>query len=230
MSESLDQLRDDLLTASLILDSEGLVEGYGHVSVRVPGQQAMIMTPRKGLGLLTSPDEMVVVGLDGQLIDGDETPALESIMHGEVYRQRPDVQALVRTHSEYVNIMGILGRKPRVVHGFGSFLGAEIPIMQRPLLITDVALARELAQVLGNAEAVLMRGNGDLVTGGNVAEATVKAIFLEESCRLQYLAMCAGEPQYFSDEERAIRSNPGYDHFGRAWEYYKARVLSEEVF
>lgn len=230
MAESLEQLRDDLLTASLILDSEGLVEGYGHVSARLPDQDAMVMTPRKGLGLLTSPDEMVIVSLDGKLIEGDETPALECIMHGEIYRQRPDVQALVRTHSEYVNVLSILGRKPRVVHGFGSFLGAEIPIMQKPLLITDVELARELAQNLGSAEAVLMRGNGDLVTGKNVAEATIKAIFLEESCRLQYLAMCAGEPQYFSSEESAIRSNPGYDHFGRAWEYYKARVLNEEVF
>lgn len=228
MTDSLDQLREDLLTASLILDSEGLVEGYGHVSARAPGRDdAMIMTPRKGLGLLTDPGEMVLVTFDGQLIEGDETPALESVMHGEIYRQRPDVQALVRTHSEYVNVISILGRKPRVVHGFGSFLGAEVPLHSKPLLITDAQLARELAETLGQAEAVVMRGNGDLVTGPSVAEATIKAIFLEESCRLQYLALCAGEPVYFSEEERTIRSNPGYDHFGRAWEYYKARVLDE---
>lgn len=230
MSNSLSGLREDLLTASQILDSEGLVEGYGHVSARLAGRDAMLMTPRKGLGLLSDSDEMLVVGFDGVLLGGDGPVAIEAVMHGEVYRRRPDVRALVRTHSEYVNVLSILGRPPRVVHGFGSFLGAAVPIFQRPLLITNQGLARELADALGAAEAVVMRGNGDLVTGATVAEATVKAIFLEESCRLQYLAMCAGEPTYFSEEDRRIRANPGYDHWGRAWDYYRARVLSEDGF
>lgn len=228
MSESLNSLREDLLTASLILDSEGLVEGYGHVSARVPGRDAMLITPRKGLGLLSEPDEMLMVSFDGQLIEGEGAVAIESVMHGEVFRRRPDVQALVRTHSEFVNVMSILGRRPRVVHGFGSFLGAEVPIFDRPLLITNPDLARQLADALGSAEAVVMRGNGDLVTGATVAEATVKAIFLEESCRLQYLAMSAGAPTYFSADDIAIRRDPGYDHWGRAWDYYRARVLHEE--
>jgi len=230
MSDPLSKLRQDLLIASQILDSEGLVEGYGHVSARLAGREAMLITPRTGLGLLSDPDEMLVVSFDGRLLEGDGPVAIESVMHGEVYRLRSDVHALVRTHSQYVNVLGILGRRPRVVHGFGSFLGAEVPIFPRPLLVTNVGLARELALALGSAEAILMRGNGDLVTGATVAEATVKAIFLEESCRIQYLALCVGEPTYFSPEDLAVRRDPGYDHWGRAWDFYTARVMGEDDF
>lgn len=217
-------LREDLLTASQILDNEGLVEGYGHVSARLPGRDAMVMTPRKGLGLLEIPREMVLVGFDGALLEGDGPVALEAAMHSAIYRKRPDVHALVRTHSTYVNIMGILGKSPRVVHGFGSFLGERVPIFPKPFLIVSPELGEELAECLGDAQAALLRGNGDLVTGRSIAEATVKAIFLEESCRLQYLALCAGEPAYFSPEEIEVRREPGYDHWGRAWEYYRARL------
>jgi HCOMODA/2-hydroxy-3-carboxy-muconic semialdehyde decarboxylase len=122
--------------------------------------------------------------------------------------------------------MGILGKKPKVVHGFGSFLGEEVPIFSKPYLVVSSDLAAEVAEALGTAEALLMRGNGDVVTGRSVQEATVKAIFLEESCRIQYLALCAGTPTYFSSQEIAIRSEPGYDHWGRAWAYYEARLTS----
>ena len=170
---------------------------------------------------------MLVMDFEGKLVEGDEPVPIESILHGAIYRARSDVSALVRTHSKYVNVMGILGKPARVVHGFGSFLGAEIPIYDKPFLISNAQLARELVAALGDSEAVLMRGNGDVVTGHTVGEATVKAIFLEESCELQYLALCAGQPKYFTPEELAIRREPGYDHFGRAWEYYRERLLME---
>lgn len=220
-------LREQLLDASLILDNQGLVQGYGHVSARLPGREAMLITPRKGLGLIEDPDEMLVMDFEGNLVEGDGPVPIESILHGAIFRARSDVSAVVRTHSRYVNVMGILGKPPRVVHGFGSFLGAEIPIYDKPFLISDAQLARELVAALGDAEAILMRGNGDVVTGHSVGEATVKAIFLEESCELQYLALCAGQPKYLTPEELAIRREPGYDHFGRAWEYYRERLLME---
>ena len=124
-------------------------------------------------------------------------------------------------------MLSILGKRPRAVHGFGSFLGAEVPIFAKPFLIVNADLARQVVATLGDAEAVVLRGNGDIVVGRSVAEATVKAIFLEESCELQYLALCAGEPTYMTADEVAIRHEPGYDHFGRAWEYYRERLYGE---
>ena len=66
-----------------------------------------------------------------------------------------------------------------------------------------------------------------LIVGESVPEATVKAIFLEEACELMYLALCAGEPAYYAESELAVRSNPGYDHFRRAWDYYRERLYVE---
>lgn len=228
MRIDLDTLREQLLDASLIIDSQGLVKGYGHVSARIPSEDAMLMTPRRAPGLLSDIDEMIVVDFDGKLVEGDEPPALEAPLHGAIYRSRRDVSGIVRTHSKYANVMGILGQPARVVHGFGSFLGTEVPVFPKPFLVTTVTLAREIVQLLGDGEAVLLRGNGDVVVGESIQEATVKAIFLEESCELQYLALCAGQPTYFSAQELSIRREPGYDHYGRAWDYFRERLYADE--
>ena len=230
MKNDLESLREELLDASLIVDNEGLVKGYGHVSARIPGEVAMLMTPRRGLGLLEDGDEMLVVDFDGHLIEGDGPVAIEAALHGEIYRSHPSIGCVVRSHSKYANVLGVLGRSPRVVHGFGSFLGAKVPIFSQPFLVATSQLGQEVAALLGDAEAVLLRGNGNVVVGKTIAEATVKAIFLEESCELQYLAQCAGEPSYFTDQELALRRDTGYDHFGRAWDYYRERLYTDADF
>jgi ribulose-5-phosphate 4-epimerase/fuculose-1-phosphate aldolase len=226
---NLDTLREQLLDAALIIDQQDLVRGYGHVSARVPGRDAMLITPRRGPGLLSDPDEMLVLDFEGDLLEGDGPVAIEAIMHGVIYRTHPNVHALVRTHSKFVNVMGILGTPPRPVHGFGSFLGPEVPIFSKPFLISSSELAQEVSATLGDAEALVLRGNGDIVPGRSVPEATVKAIFLEQSCELQYLAMCAGQPVYMTPDEIKIRREPGYDHFDRAWEYYREQLYADEI-
>jgi HCOMODA/2-hydroxy-3-carboxy-muconic semialdehyde decarboxylase len=230
VNSDLELLREELLDASLIIDSHELIEAYGHLSARIPGRDAMLMTPRRSPGLLTDLDEIIVVSFEGELLEGVGPVAVEATLHGEVYRARPDVEAIVRTHAKYGNVMSILRKPPRVVHGFGSFLGAEVPIFDQPILIDNAELAREVAVALGEAEAILLRGNGSIVVGASVPEATVKSIFLEDSCELQYLALCAGQPAYLTDEEVASRRNSGHDHFGRAWEYYRERMLFESEF
>jgi ribulose-5-phosphate 4-epimerase/fuculose-1-phosphate aldolase len=215
------------LDASLIIDSQGLVRGYGHISARAPGQDAFLVTPRRALGLLSDPDDMLMVDFEGTCLEGDGEVPIEVHLHAMIYRSRSDVGAIVRTHSKYANVLGILGRPPRPVHGFGSFLGSEVPIFASPQLIGSPQLAREAATALGAAEALLLRGNGDVVVGRSVQEATVKAIFLEESCELQYLAQCAGQPTYLTPDELAIRRDPGYDHYARAWAYLRENLYAE---
>ena len=224
MRGDLRSLREQILDAALIIDNQGLVQGYGHVSARIPGEDAMLMTPRRGPGLLEDPDEMLVLDFQGRKLEGEGDVAIEVIMHGAVYEARPDVEGIVRTHSKYANVLSILRKPPQAVHGFGTFLGMEVPIYDKPFLISTADLGREFVARLGDAEAILVRGNGNLIVGHSVPEATVKAIFLEEACELQYLAYCVGEPAAYTPEELAVRSEPGYDHFGRAWDYYRERL------
>jgi ribulose-5-phosphate 4-epimerase/fuculose-1-phosphate aldolase len=227
VNSDLELLREELLDASLILDSHELTKAYGHLSGRISQQNAMIMTPHRAPGLLTDPNEMIVVDFDGQLLQGAGPVPGEAALHGEIYRARTTIDAIVRTHAKYGNAMSIIGTPPRAVHGFGALLGSEIPIFPRPLLIGSADVAREVVAILKEAEAILLRGNGAVVLGGSIPEAAVKAILLEESCELHYLALIAGQPVHLTDDEITTWRDAGYDHYERAWEYYRDRTLFE---
>ncbi len=219
------RLADDVIAVCTILDAKGLVEGYGHVSVRIPGGDLILVTPRGGLGFVRSSD-LLIVDMKGKLVRGRGTPPLELPMHTSVYRRRPEVGALCRTHSPMAVAWSTLGRGLPATHGFGSFLGHDVPVYLKPDLITTEALGTELAEILGAREAVLMRGNGTLVVGRTVAEACVKALFLEESARIQCLVAGAGQPLAMSGAEIRRRADVPYDHYGRAWNYYRAKYAA----
>lgn len=215
-------LAADVIAACRIIDGKGLIEAYGHVSVRIPGTDRILITPRGAVGLIDA-RALLVVDPRGRLVRGRGTVPLELPMHTAVYRRRPDVQALVRTHSPAALAWGILGRPLRPVHGHGSFLGAEVPVFLRVDLIATEALGEALADTLGAAEAVLLRGNGTLVTGATLREACVKAIWLEESARLQIQASAVGPPVIMTTDEVRERTVVPYDHYGRAWDFYCTR-------
>lgn len=217
-------VRQDLWVASRIMDRKGLVEGFGHVSHRFLDTDLVMIPPRKGPGIV-KPEDMLVMDLDGNVVEGEGTPALEYSMHSQVYRRRPDVRSVCRTHSPAVQSLSILGEPIRPVHGFGAFLGTT-PVFLTPFLITTRQLGDGLAAVLGDGEAVALRGNGAITVGQSIQESLVKAVWLEDSARIQLDARAVGEPVYFSDDEVAIRTNVGYDVWGRAWQYWKETLVS----
>lgn len=220
-----EEIKRDIVIACRILEAKGLVEAYGHISARLPGSEEIIITPRKALATIRV-SELITLNLEGKITRGKGKPPLELPMHTSVYRRRPEVNAICRTHSPMALALSVLGRSLRPVHGFGCFLGRMVPVFNKPYLITDDRLGEELAEALGSAEALLLRGNGNLVVGKSVSEACVKAIFLEESALVEWRALAVGQPLYYNDEEFAGRSRmdyPGYDHFARAWDYYRAK-------
>jgi ribulose-5-phosphate 4-epimerase/fuculose-1-phosphate aldolase len=218
----LSALAADVVAACQILDGKELVEAYGHVSARIPGSDLLLVTPRGGLGFVRARD-LLVMDLTGRVVRGRSTPPLEMPMHTVVYRRRPEIGALCRTHSRMAVAWSTLGRSLPPAHGFGSFLGPGVPVFPKPDLITTEALGAELAETLGAGEAVLLRGNGTLVVGRTLPEACVRAIFLEESARIQCVAAGAGQPLAMSDAEIRRRTDVPYDHYGRAWNYYTAK-------
>ncbi len=223
-----DWVREEVWAACRVLVGEGLVEAYGHVSARLPGSSRFVVTPRRAPSLLRGPEDLLVMDLEGRCVEGEGEPPLEVWMHTEVYRRRPQVGALCRTHGFAGTAWSTLGEPLRPVHGFGAFLGAEVPVFSTPFLITDASLGAAVAETLGSGEAVLLRGNGQLVAGHTVGEACVKAIFLEQSARIHLAARAAGRPLVWTPEEVARRTGPDvpYDHYGRAWAYYRAKHVS----
>jgi HCOMODA/2-hydroxy-3-carboxy-muconic semialdehyde decarboxylase len=216
--------RQDVVRVCRVLDQRGLVEGFGHVTVRLPGGN-MLITPARGPGLATE-DELLVFSPEGELVAGREgTAPLERWMHLAIYRARPDVNAICRTHSRMAAALGVANVPVRPSHGFGGMLGTEVPVHPENDLITSDAMGREVAATLGDRQGVLLRGNGALVTGATLPQACVRAIYLEEAAWMQVVAAGVGGAIPFTPEELAARQR-WYDvEVERAWEYYTAKTV-----
>jgi ribulose-5-phosphate 4-epimerase/fuculose-1-phosphate aldolase len=129
-------------------------------------------------------------------------------MHIAVYRRRADVTAIARGHPRHVAAFACAAEPLRVAHGLGANLGATVPAFPEPFLIASAEIAERVADVLGDAQAVILQANGMLAVGQSIPHACVRALLLEETAELQALARAAGlSPRLLSPEE-VVRSGP----------------------
>ncbi|MFM1815593.1 MAG: L-ribulose-5-phosphate 4-epimerase [Pseudomonadota bacterium] len=217
------ELRAEVVRACRVMSHFKIVEGFGHVSCRIPGSDRFLMTPRMALGLVTE-QLLCELDKDGRQVAGGGSPPLEVPMHMAVYKARPDVQAISRGHPRNVAAYAVSCQTLKVAHGFGANLGHEISVYPEPFLIKSMELGREVARHLGKMEAVILRANGMLAVGQSVAHATVQALFLEETCEMQLKAQAAGfTPQHLTAEQAERRHGDDRVHEPiRAFEYYAA--------
>lgn len=216
------ELRAEMLVACRVLTHFRIAEGFGHVSTRIPGTDRILMTPRQALGLVTEA-QLVEIDHSGRQVAGDGRPPLE-MMHLPVYRRRPQVMAIARGHPRNVAAFACAGEPLKVAHGFGANLGAVVPVFPQPFLIANEAMGEGVADALGDAQAVILQGNGMLAVGQSIAHACVQALFLEETAEVQLKALAAGlAPKAYTDEGAARRHGDDRVHEPlRAWEYYVA--------
>jgi ribulose-5-phosphate 4-epimerase/fuculose-1-phosphate aldolase len=215
------ELRAEVVAACRVLSHFRIVEGFGHISSRIPGSDRILMTPRRALGLV-SEAELVELDPSGTQVAGDGRPPVEVPMHLAVYRRRPDVMAIARGHPRHVAAYACSGEPLRVAHGFGANLGAEVRVFEQPFLVANPKMGEGVADALGDAEAVILQSNGMLAVGQSVPHACVQALFLEETAQLQLLAQAGGfKPKFYSPEGAARRHGDDRVHEPiRAWEYY----------
>ncbi len=221
--KSTPQMRSEIVTACKVLTYFRIVEGFGHVSARVPGADRIIITPRRALGLVTE-GELVELDMDGKQVAGEiGRPPLEAIMHVAVYKRRPEVMGIARGHPRHVAAYACSGASLEIAHGFGANLGPVLRCTTEPFLVASPELAEQVADALGSdAEAVMLHSNGMLAVGQSVPHACVQALFMEEAAELQLAARAAGlKPRYYSPEGAARRHGDDRVHEPiRAWEYY----------
>lgn len=221
--KSTPELRAEIVTACKVLTYFRIVEGFGHVSARVPGTDRVIITPRRALGLVTEGD-LVELDMSGKQVAGElGRPPLEAIMHIAVYKRRPDVMAIARGHPRHVASYACAGAPIKVAHGFGANLGSVVRCTKEPFLVANMDLAGQVAEALGDdSEAVMLHSNGMLAVGQSVPHACVQALFMEETAQLQLAAEAARlGPKYYSPEAAARRHGDDRVHEPiRAWEYY----------
>lgn len=238
-TQSTEDLLRDLVDANHILFNEGVLDAFGHVSIRHPENTERFLLARNMAPGLVMLDDILTFDLDGNPIDADDRPVyLERFIHGEIYRARPDVMAVVHSHSPSVVPFSVVKSTPlRPMCHMSAFLGAGAPIFEirdtagtaTDLLIRDRSLGASLADSLGNDNVVLMRGHGATVVGPTLKQAVYRAIYIELNARLQADALRLGPIEYLTlDEARSARETTE-DQVERPWQLWKMRARQAQT-
>ena len=230
-------LIEDLVAASRILAQHEVLDAYGHVSARSDKRPDRFIMSRARAPALVVAGDLMELDADSEPLPGEKRKGfIERYIHGEVYRARPEVMAVVHSHSPSVIPFGVTRSRLRPVYHMGSFLWSGAPVFDirrkienNDLLVRDRPLGRALAESLGGCTCVLMRGHGMTVVGDSVAEAVFRAIYTEMNARLQLQALqLEGPVEFLSDEEgrRSTASNRGT--LERPWELWKKAALGRK--
>ncbi|HTW54065.1 MAG TPA: class II aldolase/adducin family protein [Stellaceae bacterium] len=231
-------LIEDLVAANRILSREGVVDGFGHVSVRHDTAPGVFLLARSmAPGLVTAAD-LMQYDLDCNALGGDtRTPYVERFIHSEIYKAAPEARAVVHSHSPAVIPFGVTAAKLRPIYHMSSFLNGDVPVFEirdtagdaTDMLIRSPQLGAALAQSLGRATVALMRGHGNVVVGRSIPEVVFRAIYTEMNARLQADALHLGDGrvQYLSEGEAAASLVTNAGVLTRAWELWKAAVTKD---
>jgi HCOMODA/2-hydroxy-3-carboxy-muconic semialdehyde decarboxylase len=230
-------LIEDLVAANRILADEGVLDAYGHVSIRHPSDPSRYLMSRSRAPILVTASDIMEYDLDSNPIDPhDRRSVIERFIHGEIYKLRPDVKAVIHSHSPAVIPFGITQVPMRPVAHVASFLWVGVPVWDSRdahdpasagMLVRNAALGKSLASRLGDKPVALMRGHGNVVVGPDVQIAVRRAIYTEVNARLQTTAIAIGGPiNYISAEEGTARDAAATD-FARAWELWKKKALGK---
>jgi ribulose-5-phosphate 4-epimerase/fuculose-1-phosphate aldolase len=208
----------EVAEAARIVTGAGLCEAFGHVSARSP--EGFLITPTTPLGEVSAGDILEVAG-DAPPDPSRDMP-LEAPMHAAIYRARPDIAAICRTHSPAAVRAGARGEVPPLLHGLGGLAG-EVALCGRFDLVTDRDAGDEVAAALGSADSLLIKGNGSLCVGGSLADAVVRAWYLEERCAVGEGPAVGDGP---GDVELAARARWYEKERNRAWSWMRWRYAT----
>ncbi len=223
-----ESLKELLATGTRILHEHGLVDAFGHLSVRLPDSDRFLINPRQSPALLR-PESVLTMTLDGEVVAGTMRPNAEWHIHASIYRARPDVASVVHAHTDMTIVfsMSPVGLRPIFGNTSVEFGADPLPVYPFPRLITDRERGDRLAQTLGDRTAVLLRGHGCAVVGGDVKQTVIRLLEVERNGRLlqAILAQNRGDPRYWSREEVAEWAGEGPVPVGsdRYWEYLTRR-------
>ena len=229
---TLDEVRRSVVDASRILAGEGLLDAFGHVSARSPDRADRFLLSRSLAPALVTAEDIVEHDLDGCAVERpDARLFLERFIHGEIYRRRPDVQAVVHSHAIAVLPFTVVPAVPvrPIFHMCGHLYATPRPFdvadhagPASDLLIRDPKLGVALAKHLGPAAVVLMRGHGFTAVGDCVPQATFRAIYTARNCEVQQAAMRLGDPVFLSEGEARACDLAVSGQVGRAWTLWRS--------
>jgi ribulose-5-phosphate 4-epimerase/fuculose-1-phosphate aldolase len=229
------QLIEDLVAANRILYRERVNDAFGHVSVRHSEDPNRYLLARSLAPDLVTPDDLIEYDLDSNPVNlNGRSQYSERYIHGEIYKARPDVGAVVHNHSADVIPFTVSSRGLRPIFHVASFLSNRVPVfdIRSDFGITDMLVAtadrgRALAAVLGNHTAVLMRGHGVSVVGPSLPYVVGRSIYVSFNARVQLQAtILGGEITYLDAGEAQAYIDRGESRgYERPWEMWKREAM-----
>ena len=229
----LNESLEELVTANRILAEEGVVDSFGHISIRHPENPDRYLLSRSRAPECIEVNDIMEFTLEGEPVDPQgRSPYAERAIHGSVYESRPEINSVVHNHSPNVIPFGVTGTRLRPMLHMAAGMGAKVPIWDSrtsfgdtTLLVRTMEMGRDLAAMIGDNRAALMRGHGCVVLGRSVREAVFTSIYVEVNAKLQFKATMLGEITFLSEGEiNAILERRGSYTFERAWESWCGRA------
>jgi HCOMODA/2-hydroxy-3-carboxy-muconic semialdehyde decarboxylase len=234
MPNALDDACYQLALANRMVAHEGVLDGFGHISIRHPADPERYLLARSRSPELIEPSDILEFSLDSRLLtQTSHLPYGECVIHGSIYQLRPDVNAVCHHHSMAILPFCVTGVALQPLVGLGATMGATVPFWDSrdefgdtPMVVTTAEQGRSLARALGPHAMVLMRRHGATVVGATLQETVFRTIFSHRNAELQLRARALGEISPLTQGEAAqaeaysLRERP----MGRAWEYWTTRL------
>jgi ribulose-5-phosphate 4-epimerase/fuculose-1-phosphate aldolase len=223
-------LLEDLVTANHILQDQGVVDGYGHISVRNPANPNHFYISRWLAPDLVTVSDIVELDFDCVPVNGDTRKLYsERWIHAEIYRARPDVKSVVHTHAPTVVLMGGINETLLPIYHMGGFIGTGLPVFDirksfgmTNMLISDAPKGKALAQTLGDKPGALMRGHGGIAVGNSIMHSVGRSVYLKINAEM-YLQAGGRKIETLSPEEAHL-AEIGNTEFPKDWDLWSRKV------
>jgi ribulose-5-phosphate 4-epimerase/fuculose-1-phosphate aldolase len=228
----------DLAAASRILVAQGVVDGFGHVSMRHPQAPDRYLMARSIAPALVTPEDIIEYDLDSNPCNANGRGSfLERFIHGEIYRARADVMSVVHSHSPSVIPFGLVGVQMQAMFHNAAFIAGGVPVFDigkkfgaTDMLVSNAPKGVALAAVMGKKDVVLMRAHGSVACGPTLQTAVFRAVYTEVNARIQHwtLALKGGAPIAALDDEEGRLADAVNQTAGmRAWDLWRSQVRSQ---
>ncbi|MDB5761035.1 MAG: Decarboxylase NovR [Herminiimonas sp.] len=230
-------LFQDLVIAYRILAEHGIIDAYGHISVRSPDNPERFWMARSVAPELVTEADIMEFDMNSEPVDAQgRSPVHERFIHGEVYKARPEVMAVVHNHSPSVIPFCCTNTTLQPIFHMSAFIGLGVPNWEireaqegSDMLVRNTYLGESLARKLAHHPAALMRGHGAVVVGEDLAVAIGRSVYLEQNARMQFqaemLAGADGSITFMDDKE--VAANVVWQNYGRFWNLVRNKMLKK---
>lgn len=233
--QPIEAIKTKLALACRLLYREGLMDHAGLAGARVPGEDLLVLNPRtmratrgRHPGILRA-EEMVIVNLAGEKVEGVNDPPSETPIFTGVFRARPDMHACLHLHLPWATLFSTVGRPLAPIYNLAAVFGAKVPIHPDANLIQTDAQGKAVARSLGRARAVVLRSHGAVLVGEDIESVFVASILFEENARRLYQASLLGRPRLLKGKELKETAKRTWNEkvIQKIWNFYLLKAKEE---